>query len=314
MKIISAIWLVLFLATTAPAQKVELRNFNTGMSVDAEVQDNFYKRYPDLVDEKDIVAQASRELAAEGGAVTSDAEAADRLAVRARSLLARRTPQEWQRKAVSLYPELGIAGSEFNKLFLQHYQDLQKASPRSLGIPLQFMEEPSWPVLLAKRCDDELRKRAAVKTPAVAPNGAKPGSMTAARDTSSATVPGAGRTNRWLSALSFVVLLAILSWPAVWLWRCGRAFAGDEPSRVVWQRALRPAAWTFLAFALIALTRTFVANADLGLLDRFGITLIVSLLVGAAFAVPGYLLALAFGVWQRRRAATVVGGETKAKA
>lgn len=310
MKIISAIWLVLFLATTAPAQKVELRNFNTGMSVDAEVQDNFYKRYPDLADEKDIVAQASRELAMKGGTVAGDAEAAERLAVRARALLSLRTLQEWQRKAVSLYPELGVAGSEFNKLFLEHFRTLQETSPA-------FMEEPSWPVLLAKRCDDELRKRAVAKTPAVAADGAKQGTVTtpaASRDAASATAPGAGRTNKWLSALSFVVLLAILSWPAVWLWRCGRAFAGDEPSRVVWQRALRPAAWTFLAFALIALTRTFLANADLGLLDRFGITLIVSLLVGAAFAVPGYLLALAFGVWQRRRAATVVGGETKAKA
>jgi hypothetical protein len=131
---------------------------------------------------------------------------------------------------------------------------------------------------------------------------------------SAAVATAAPRTSQWLSTLSFTVLLALVAWPALWLWRCSRAFAGDEASRVVWQRALRPAAWTFLGFAFIAQARTFLANADLGFLDRFGITLIVSLLVGAAFAVPAYGLALAFGIWHRRRAAVIADGETKAKA
>ncbi len=308
MKILNATALALLLATDALAQKVELRNFNTGMAVDADVQQGFYQRYPDLADEKEVVAQASRELAAEGGAAVDGVAAADRLAVRARSLLSRRSPQEWQRKAVSLFPELGEAGSEFNKLFLERFRKLQETSPT-------FLEEPSWPVLLAKRCDDELRQR--IASPATAA-GAKSLPTAAAAGARAADLPKAEaalapRANKWLAALSFIVLLGLVSWPAVWLWRCSRAFAGEETSRILWQRALRPAAWTFLGFGLIALTRTFVANADLGLLDRFGITLIVSVLAAAVFAVPGYAIALAFGLWQRRRA-TVMPAESKAKA
>jgi len=306
MKFFQATALALLLATTAVAQKVQLRNFNTGMAVDADVQESFYQRYPDLADEKDVVAQASRELVAEGGAAVDGVAAADRLAVRARSLLSRRSPQEWQRKAVSLFPELGVAGSEFNNLFLERFRKLQETSPA-------FLEEPSWPVLLAKRCDDELRQRiASPATAARSPTTAAPAG-TRESDLPKAAATVAPRTNKWLSALSFIVLLGLVSWPAAWLWRCSRAFAGDETSRILWQRALRPAAWTFLGFGLIALTRTFVANADLGFVDRFGITLIVSVLAGAVFAVPGYAIALAFGVWQRRRAA-VIPGESKAKA
>lgn len=306
MKFFHATALALLLATTAVAQKVQLRNFNTGMAVDADVQESFYQRYPDLADEKDVVAQASRELAAEGSAAVEGVAAADRLAVRARSLLSRRSPQEWQRKAVSLFPELGEAGSEFNKLFLERFRKLQETSPA-------FLEEPSWPVLLAKRCDDELRQRIASPAAAVrSPTTAAPaGTRESDLPKTAATV--SPRTNKWLSALSFVVLLGLVSWPAAWLWRCSRAFAGDESSRILWQRALRPAAWTFLGFGFTALTRTFVANADLGLVDRFGITLIVSVLAGAVFAVPAYAIALAFSVWQRRRAA-LIPGESKAKA
>ena len=306
MKISHVLWFALVLGTTAFAQNVKLRNFNAEMAVDAEVQDGFFQRYPDLADEKEIVAQAARALAAEGGAALGEAAAADRLAARTRELLARRTPQEWQRKAVSLFPELGVAGSEFNKLFLEHFRKLQQTSPA-------FMEEPSWPVLLAKRCADELRIRGVAKTPAGAKTSLVP-TPAVPLNPSVAPPAVAPRTSKWLSALSFTVLLALVAWPALWLWRCSRAFAGDEASRVVWQRALRPAAWTFLVFALIAQVRTFLANIDLGFLDRFGITLIVSLLVGAVFAVPAYGIALAFSIWQRRRAPTIAGGETKAKA
>ncbi len=306
MKIFHVLWLALVLGTTAVGQNVKLRNFNAEMALDAEVQESFFQRFPDLADEKDLVSQAAREVAAEGGDRRGEAEAAERLAARTRSLLARRTPQEWQRKAVSLFPELGVAGSEFNKLFLDHFRELQKSSPA-------FMEEPSWPVLLAKRSDDELRKRALAKAPASAQTSVISGQGEAA-NRSPVPAPTAARTNKWLSAFSFFVLLALVAWPAVWLWRCSRAFAGDEASRVVWQRALRPAAWTFLVFGLFAQTRTFLANADLGFLDRFGITLIVSLLAGAVFAVPAYGIALAFGIWHRRRGAVSGGGETKAKA
>ena len=54
-----------------------------------------------------------------------------------------------------------------------------------------------------------------------------------------------------------------------------------------------------MAFA--ALIRTFLANADQRFIDRFGITLLVSLLAGAALAIPAYGMAMAYFSWRRPR-------------
>jgi hypothetical protein len=292
MKLRPVIWCVFLIAfVCASVRDVHAagRNYGTEMSVNADVQAEFYTRYPDLADERDVVALAARGLVAER-IETSDPTAAETLAARTRGLLARRSPQEWQRKAVSLFPDLGVAGSEFNTLFLRHFKEMQQTSP-------QFMEEPSWPVLLARRCADELRpkelKAEIVPAPASVPKTAS---------SNPAQTPPAKRSGFWASLLNLVLLLAILIQPARWLFRCSRAFAGTDAPLTLWQRALQPAAWTYLAVALIALTRTFIANADQGFFDRFGITLLVSLLAGAVFAAPAYVVALGSMWWLRQRA------------
>jgi hypothetical protein len=256
--------------------------------VNADVQEQFYAKYPDLKDEEEIVIAAARSLEQEGVAGNRLDDAA-LLAERARAILSKRTPQEWQRKAMGLFPELAISGSEFNALFLRHHAELQRTSP-------QFEEEPSWPVLLARRCADELKAKALAAARAAAPVESPPGVAAAA----SPSTP-ARRAGFWPSLLSFAVLLAIVALPARWLWRCRRAFVGEENSAFLWQQALGPAAWAYLAFAVIALNRTFLANADQGIIDRFGVSLLVALLAGLFLAVPAYGITLAALVWRRRR-------------
>lgn len=70
--------------------------------------------------------------------------------------------EDWQRKAVQMYPQLGVLGSPLNKQFWAAYQDRQKADPA-------FFNDPKWPVYLAKHCAEQL---AAVATPKPAPNPA----------------------------------------------------------------------------------------------------------------------------------------------
>ncbi len=297
MKILPALGCGLLLVLSLPelpAQQVA-RSFAREMAVNAEVQEQFFAKYPDLKDEREVVAVAARQPAEPGNASADRTEAAEALAARARELLARRTPQEWQRKAVNLYPELGVAGSEFNRLFLQRYQELKGTSP-------QFEDEPSWPVLLAKRCADELRARSAPvsQTDSTRTTGVKASPITGA-DAAGAPAPQRPQSF-WLSALSVVLLAAILWLPAHWMFGISRAFAGWEEPVTLWQKALRPAAWTYLAVALIALFRTFQANADLGFFDRFGITLLVSVLAGGFFAPLAFAIAWGVAWWQCRTA------------
>lgn len=69
--------------------------------------------------------------------------------------------QDWQRKAIELYPQLGVAGSPFNQRFVAAYQERKETTP-------EFFANPQWPVLLAREC-------AAYPTPAnKAEAGAKP--------------------------------------------------------------------------------------------------------------------------------------------
>ena len=57
--------------------------------------------------------------------------------------------EDWQRKAVELYPQLGVAGSTFNTKFWALYQERLKSNPA-------FVNNPQWPVLLAQECAVQL--------------------------------------------------------------------------------------------------------------------------------------------------------------
>jgi hypothetical protein len=264
------------------------------MSADANVQEQFFAKYPDLAEERDVVSAAARQLAGLGNPPGGADAAAEELATRARAILARRTPQEWQRKAVSLFPELGVAGSEFNRLFLDRYRELERTSP-------QFQQEPSWPVLLAKRCADELQARSlpqnstgAVTAVPLPPKTAENAAPLPAR---------AQQSSGWLLTLSVVLLGALLWLPAWRMFRVVNASGQHKASVPIWQRALRVATWTYLAVAFLGLFRTFRANADLGLIDRFGITLLVSLLAGVVAMLPAFLIAWGVAWWNQRAVA-----------
>lgn len=270
-------------------------NLASELSLNAEAQARFFAKYPDLVDEGEVVTAAARALAAEGAPPRDEAAQAEALAARARALLAQRTPKDWQRKAISLFPALGVAGSEFNQLFLRHHGELKKTSP-------QFMEEPSWPVLLAKRCADELRAPAPVAASAplpTAPSDAPPASRLA--------IPTAPthRAGVGMSLLSIVLLLTIIALPARGLFRCSRAFSGNGAPLTAWQRALGPAAWVYLAVAVLAVLRTYFANGDQSVFDRFGIALLVGLLAGVIVGIPAFALALGFTWWLRLRSGRI---------
>jgi hypothetical protein len=293
MKIFPVFCCALLLIGSAMSQAEKpAANLAAEMSVNAEVQERFFAKYPDLADEQEVVSAAARALSAEGAPPGDEASQEEALAVRTRALLAQRTTQEWQRKAVSLFPELGVANSEFNKLFLRHHSELQRTSP-------EFMQEPSWPVLLAKRCADELRA-----PPPVAATLGAPARADANPPQGTPTTPAtaAHRTGFWMTLVSIVLLLAIIVLPARWLFRCSRAFAGNSAPLTAWQRALRPATWAYLGVAVSAVLRTYFANADQPIIDRFGITLLVGLLTGAAIALPVFFLALGVMWWLRPRA------------
>ena len=292
--------LALFVAVEAATVEAALtaRQYGSDISVNADAQADFYKRYPDLEDERDVVAAAARTLDAEEGEVADTAAAAELLAKRTREILQRRSPSEWQQKAMQLFPELKVAGSEFNTLFLRHFAELKQTSP-------QFLEEPSWPVLLARRCADELKhgaatttaNRPAKKAPVTAAAPAAPGATAEL----SSEPAGPRVPSKWVAVISFCALLAILVQPARLMLRCRRAFGGSDGPVTVWQKALGPAAWTYLAMALIALVRTFLANADQRPFDRFGITLLVSLVAGIILALPVYGFSFACYWWTRGR-------------
>jgi len=275
-----------------------VRNYGADMSVNADVQADFYKRYPDLEDEKEVVAAAARTLAAENMETQDVAAAAELLAKRTRALLERRTPTEWQQKAMTLFPELKVAGSEFNALFLRHFNELKQTSP-------QFLEEPSWPVLLARRCADELKGGAATATLKRSKKIQAPPPIPAAPVAEPAAPAGPRPPSKWAAVLSFCLLLAIIVQPARLLLRWRRAFGGSDGPVTLWQRALGPAAWTYLAVTLYAAVYNFRFNAGERPLDRFGDTLLVSLLAGVVFAVPVYVVTFAVIWWGRHRTPAV---------
>lgn len=56
---------------------------------------------------------------------------------------AQTTEEDWQRKAVDDYPELGVQGSELNKKYIQKVQSLRNSDPL-------FFKNPRWPYILAE--------------------------------------------------------------------------------------------------------------------------------------------------------------------
>ena len=43
--------------------------------------------------------------------------------------------EDWQRKAVAMYPQLGVAGSAFNTKFWALYQERMKSNPAFVNNP-----------------------------------------------------------------------------------------------------------------------------------------------------------------------------------
>jgi hypothetical protein len=52
--------------------------------------------------------------------------------------------QQWQAKALAEFPALGVSGSVFNSLFLEHVKRLREKTP-------EVFQDPSWPYRLAQR-------------------------------------------------------------------------------------------------------------------------------------------------------------------
>jgi hypothetical protein len=279
--------------------------------------DQFFVDHPDLKDEGKIVHEASEALTAEGYSAGTAKVASETLAARSRAILAERTPAEWQQKAVSLYPALGIAGTELNLLFVKHYREL-KASGAA------FTEEPSWPVLLAKRCDDELRSRnpAASQTisappPSAAAVARHPDDGNSVRQTHRAG-------NFWQTFIALLLLIVLTALPGAYAFLQGvfgfqkgsftfrrgasvlrkgaLAFpkglfnrpaplerspaAKSDPS--IWRGALKHAAIIYVVVALPTSVHSLMANSDLGFIDRLFVSLLVGSLFGLFITLPLY--------------------------
>jgi hypothetical protein len=264
--------------------------------------DQFFVDHPDLKDETEIVNEASGALTAEGWTGTPK-EASEALAAKSRAILAERTPEEWQQKAVRLYPALGGAGSDLNLLFIKHYRELKASSP-------EFIQEPSWPVLLAKRCDEELREGnpAASEThlapsPAAASLARQHGEKNSVRQTHRST-------NFWQTFLALLLLIILTALPAIVALRpeiltlspaalgLGNggtrqrasskpvpAPRGDPP---IWRVALKHAAVVYVVVALPSSVHSLMTNSDLGFIDRLFVSLLVGALFGLCITLPLY--------------------------
>ena len=256
------IWCSVLCAWFAPGVGAVAAVTQGGASL-AEGDARFFEAYPDLRDEWEEVDRASRALAAEGFTATDIRQVIDVLAKRTRQMLSLRTAAEWQKKAVSLYPELGIEGSEFNALFVQHHRELLGSSP-------EFVQEPSWPVLLAKRCADELRARrqaSAVPPPAAAapppdptPHGAAaplagpaphpapaerpPPEFSDSPSTVASPQKASGGVGLVVAAVALIVGAPLLGLLLV-RWSHGRLFkngsSAERRASSPWHRALKPA-------------------------------------------------------------------------
>ena len=65
------------------------------------------------------------------------------------SFVFRKNPQAAQRKAIDLYPDLGVAGSPLNKEFVARVKRCQLKKK-------EFFNEPDWPIRLGKECNEDL--------------------------------------------------------------------------------------------------------------------------------------------------------------
>lgn len=70
--------------------------------------------------------------------------------------------ENWQRKAVEMYPQLGVSGSPQNIKYWALYKERMRTNP-------VFFKNPEWPVLLAKESGDQLKIQPTTPTPAPAP-------------------------------------------------------------------------------------------------------------------------------------------------
>jgi hypothetical protein len=288
--------------------------------------DQFFVDHPDLKDEAGVVKQAAADLASEGYQPETASQASDALAAKCRAILAARRPHEWQQKAVSLFPALGVAGSDFNLLFLKHYHELRASTPA-------FTQEPSWPVLLAKRCDEELRAAhpaASESTPAPA-SAAKPAAkrqekpVVAAKATPSeapAAIPldadPDGRNsvhqerrsrNFWQTFFALLLLVILTSAPGVFAFRpavfvlrkpelhqetateaASAPEVAPEPKRdpPIWRTALKHAAILYVVTALPSAVYTFMSDFDLGVFDQLFVSFLVGSLFGLFITLPFY--------------------------
>ena len=304
-----AIWCALSLwlgSVTCPG--IETASTAPVSAAPITANDQFFLEYPDLKDEADVVDEASRALTGEGYQATTAKEAADSLAAKARALLAERTPEEWQQKAVSLYPALGAAGSDLNLLFLKHYRELKASSPAFVG-------EPSWPVLLAKRCDDELRAANAGASESIP--GAVP--ITPLRAPPSAAPQPDDKTplrkihrsgNFWSTSIGLLLLIVLTAIPGVFAFRHGAVALQNsalsrrrgqsqqpppsEPAPArrtdsqIWRAALKHAAIIYVVIALPTSVHSLMVNSDLGFIDRMFVSLLVGSLFGLFITLPLY--------------------------
>lgn len=268
----------------------------------AQADAQFFLDYPDLRDEREQLEAASRELTAEGFQPAEDRNAKKLLAERTRRAISQRTAVEWQQKAISLYPDLGIAGSEFNLLFLRHHRELQESTPA-------FSEEPSWPLLLARRCADELRAKkqpnmaqrpdllpAATldSSPALPPRSiTEPVNPPPVSSSAREKVGGVSLTLAGAVLIIIVLLpcLPILRWTRL---RQSTDGAATRCASSPYHRAIKPAIIVYGVAAIAAIIRSLPANGDLSLMNRFFITLCISLVFGVCAGLVGYLSALLY--------------------
>ena len=73
--------------------------------------------------------------------------------------------EDWQRKAVEAYPQLGISGSAQNTKYWALHKERLRANP-------DFFKNPQWPFLLAKESGDFLKIQPV--TPAATRSGPPP--------------------------------------------------------------------------------------------------------------------------------------------
>ena len=301
------IFLLICLLATLTTSAVKGNETPSEQKARAEQEEaQFYEAYPTLSNEREMVEAAFRSLRSEGYKGKDINEAYAAIVARTQEFIARRSPEEWQKHAVALYPELGVASSPLHRRFISRYNELKRDNP-------QYFDDRSWPINLARECAGNI---IAVQ-PAPHPD-AFPLPLTAAGENQSQSqsqsqlqVQHSDNTDHF-SKEGVIVVVAL---GCILLFLAGRASRStvpdtaslsvnttqtepdsvqpSAPSFSPWKHSLQPAVKAAEWASLVGMLSAFRSH-QLGSIENIKLLFLISAVLAIIVSVPVYIIAVLY--------------------